>query len=146
MHAQNIIRRLHTNYTLKLQASPSDYWRGPRLLETLVDLSTQEADPKRWCMVRQEPTNNEMTMIYREGLRNPGTPGTPLCPNPLLHYTVPCLRIQCVPASRVCYAISLQSSDDAGFHHRQIVIDTICNFIPFDRCGGAVLVGEPVAT
>jgi hypothetical protein len=41
------------------------YWRGPRLLETLRDLSKQEADPKWWCMARQ--TNNETTMIYWEG-------------------------------------------------------------------------------
>jgi len=33
--------------------------------------------------------NNETTMIYQEGLHNPGgTPGTPQGPNPLLQYQV----------------------------------------------------------
>jgi len=39
-------------------------WRGPRLLETLGDLSKQEADPKRWCMARRTNEQTGIGIIY----------------------------------------------------------------------------------
>jgi len=57
---------------------------GPGLSESQA---AGDTSPEQQCVVRQTTTNNEMTLIYREGLRNPGgTPGTPPGPNPLLHY------------------------------------------------------------
>jgi len=45
---------------------------------------------------------------------------------------------------RVSYAISWKISNDALFHHWQIIIDTICHLIPFNGCIGAMLMGEPI--
>ena len=58
---------------------------GSQTLTVSQSQATEGSVMERQCVVRQESTNNETTMIYREGLCNPGgTPGTPQGPNPLL--------------------------------------------------------------